>query len=405
MSAVTDDPYVRNEREAWIASRSERLARVFAGRAPLHDRDGSFPFDNFADLREAGYMKLTVPSRYGGDEASLYELVLAQDYLARGDGSTALAVGWHAGLMLQLRCTKSWPERLYEAFCKEVVNNGAMINNFASERATGSPSRGGRPQTTAVRTEGGWLLSGRKIFSTLSPILDQFTVSAYVEEEGKTGLFFVRKGPGVKVEETWDTIGMRSTGSHDVILDGAFVPEEERLDSEPRIEGISDHGGALLHIPACYIGIAHAARDFAVRFAVQYKPNSMQGAIAGHPNIERQIGEMEAELLTARSFLYAVADRWDKSPEGRAAMKPDLGLAKKLATNSAIRVVDMAMRIVGGSSLSRTLPLERMYRDVRAGLHNPPMDDVVTSLLARRAIEEASAHIEAEPSKTDPAAE
>lgn len=388
MAAATTDPYVRNEREAEIALRSERLARIFAERAPLHDRDGSFPFDNFADLREAGYMKLTVPREYGGDEASLYELVLAQDYLARGDGSTALAVGWHVGLMLQLRCTKSWPERLYARFCEEVVREGAMINNFASERATGSPSRGGRPETTAVRTEGGWLLSGRKIFSTLSPILEQFTVSAYVEDEGKTGLFFVRKGAGVTIEETWDTLGMRSTGSHDVVLDGVFVPEEERLDGEPRSEGISDHGGALLHIPACYIGIAHAARDCAVRFAVSYKPNSLQGAIAGHPNVERQIGEMEAELLTARSFLYGVADRWDRDPEGRAALKPELGLAKKLATNSAIRIVDMAMRIVGGSSLSRSLPLERLYRDVRAGLHNPPMDDAVTAMLARRAVAE-----------------
>lgn len=396
MAEQIKDLFIRNERERNIADRSKRLAAVFAERADIHDREGSFPFQNFADLKEAGYMKLTVPREYGGDEASLYEMVLAQDYLARGDGSTALAIGWHVGLMLQLRYTRNWPERLYAQFCREVVQNGALMNNFASERATGSPSRGGRPETKAVRTEGGWKLTGRKIFSTLSPALEQFTVSAYVEEEDKNGLFFVQRGDGVSIEETWDTIGMRSTGSHDLLLDDVFVPEEQRIDTEPKSEGISDHGGALLHIPACYIGIASAARDFAVRFAVSYKPNSLKNSIAEHPNIERQIGEMEGELITARTLLYSMADRWDRCPDDRALLKPELGLVKKVATNSALRIVDAAMRIVGGSSLSRRYPLERMYRDVRAGLHNPPMDDVVTTNLAHRVIKEAASQLEPE---------
>jgi alkylation response protein AidB-like acyl-CoA dehydrogenase len=392
MNFIQSDPFVRNEREQKIAARSDRLATVFAGRAAQHDREGSFPFENFKELREAGYLKLTVPEQFGGEEASLYEMLLAQERLAKGDGSTALAVGWHVSQMLQLRIKQSWPQKLYAEFCREVAYKGAMINQFASEPATGSPSRGGRPQTAAVKTEGGYLLSGRKTFSSLIPVLDQFTVTAFVEDEDRTGTFFVRKGPGVSIDETWDTLGMRGTGSHDLVLADVFVPEAERIDTnECESEAVmSDHGGALLHIPACYIGIAWAARDYAVKFAAEYRPNSLPGPIAELPHIQHKIGEMESELITARTLLYSAADRWDRLPAGRAAMRPELGLAKTVATNNAIRIVDLAMRIVGGSSLSRSLPLERMYRDVRAGLHNPPMDDSVIALLAQRAIREAA---------------
>ncbi|WP_136604308.1 acyl-CoA dehydrogenase family protein [Paenibacillus dokdonensis] len=396
MNSIHMDPFIRSEREADIAVRSDRLAMTFAERAAEHDRDGSFPFENFDDLREAGYLKLTVPAGFGGEEASLYEMLLAQERLAKGDGSTALAVGWHVSQMLQLRIKQSWPPKLYEEFCRRAVDEGAMINQFASEPSTGSPSRGGRPQTTAVRTEGGYLLSGRKTFSSLLPVLDQFTVTAYVEDEEKIGTFYVRRGPGISMEETWNTMGMRATGSHDLLLADVFVPEEERLDQWEGNDGSalgtskSDHGGALLHIPACYLGIAWAARDFAVRFAAEYRPSSLPGPIADLPHIRHKIGEMESERITARTLLYSVADRWDRLPDARPSMKPELGLAKTVATNAALRIVDLAMRIVGGSSLSRTLPLERMYRDVRAGLHNPPMEDAVGAMLAQRAIGEAA---------------
>lgn len=382
------DLFIRNAREADIAARADELAGLFAARASSYDREGAFPFDNFADMRARDYFKLTVPAEYGGEEASLYEMVLSQDHLARGDGSTALAVGWHLGQIMQLRLSRAWPEPLFASFCESVLKDGALINHLASERATGSPSRGGKPETTATRTEGGWLINGRKTYSTLSPILKHFTLWATIDGEDRTGDFLVRVGPGVTIEETWDTLGMRGTGSHDLILDNVFVPDGETLEGaliapKPRV---ADVDGVLLHIPACYIGIAHAARDFAIRFARSHRPNSLPGPIADLPLIQKQIGEIEAELITARALLYSMADRWDRDPAGRAALKQELGLVKYVATNHAIKIVDLAMRIVGGASLSRALPLERMYRDVRAGLHNPPMDDIVLLGLAKRAL-------------------
>lgn len=392
MEKNTLNHFIRNEKEEKLAARIDKLAEKCTERAEQHDREGSFPFDNFEDLKQAGYLKLTVPKEFGGDEISLYELVMAQERLARGDGSTALAVGWHMGLVYNLRSSDAWPESVFEQFCKDVVRDGAMINSFASEPATGSPSRGGKPETTAVPTEGGYRITGRKTFSTMSPILDRFIVTAGIEGEDRVGEFLVYKTKEVSVDETWDTLGMRATGSHDIVLDGVFVPEQNLLDERETGGRKKKRGGGgngwMLHIPACYSGIALAARDFAVDFAKTYKPNSLPGPIADLPNVQTHIGNIESKLMTARTVLYAVAERWDRDEEGRAQIGPELAHAKTVVTNTALEIVDIAMRITGGASLSKKLPLERLYRDVRAGLHNPPMDDIVIKMLAGRALKE-----------------
>lgn len=378
------DQCIRNDNERGRAKMAEELAARFAKRAGRHDREGSFPFENFADLKEAGYLKLTVPAEFGGDGISLYELVMLQERLAYGDGATALAVGWHLGQVFHFGATGKWQRSLFAELCESVVRDGTMINTFASEAATGSPSRGGKPETIAVRADGGWRLKGRKTFSTLSPILDRFVVTAYVPDEGVACEFLVRRSEQARLVETWDTIGMRATGSHDVVLEEAFVAEGDRIEGK----GIDDGGGWLLHIPACYMGIAIAARDYALQYARTYQPNYLDKPIASLPAVQQSIGEMEAELRIARTMLYAAAERWDRETGSRPALRPDLGLAKYAVTNHAIRIVDKAMRIVGGASLSRSCPLERYYRDVRAGLHNPPMDSSVIQSLATAALED-----------------
>lgn len=429
------DAFVRNEREAKLAAWADRLAERFAERAARHDNEGSFPFENFEELKAAGYAKLTLAQEQGGDGVSLYEWLLVQERIARGDGSTALSAGWHGGMMLHYRETDIWPEPSYSNFCRDVAGSGAMINKFASERATGSPTRGGRPQTTAVRVEGGWKLSGRKTYSTLSPLLTDYIVSAGIENSPEVGDFIVRLGgeadepayaagspfdadgtslpelgeiarraqaseqraaelrsaAGVKLEETWDTLGMRATGSHDIVLNEVFVPDEQVMGIYAPGEkkgGVDDGDGWMLHIPACYLGIAYAARDYALNFAKNYTPNSLKEPIAALPHIRQWIGQIDSELRLARTALYDIADRWDRLPDERAAMRPEFGWVKYNATHLAAQVVDKAMKIVGGASLSKSVPLERYYRDVRAGLHNPPMEDAVLQSLARTALDE-----------------
>ncbi|WP_172195769.1 acyl-CoA dehydrogenase family protein [Saccharibacillus qingshengii] len=438
------DAFVRNEREEKLAAWADGLAERFAGRAAKHDREGSFPFENFEELKAAGYAKLTLAQEQGGDGVSLYEWLLVQERIARGDGSTALSAGWHGGMMLHYRETDIWPEPSYSDFCRDVVGSGAMVNKFASERATGSPTRGGRPQTTAVRVEGGWKLTGRKTYSTLGPLLTDYIVSAGIDNSPEVGDFIIRlaalngagvtagesaeasapsgspfapggaalpgeaeiarraevsqrraaelrTAAGVTLEETWDTLGMRATGSHDIILDGVFVPDAQVMGiyTPGQAKGAVDDGdGWMLHIPACYLGIAYAARDYALNFAKTYTPNSLKEPISTLPHIRQWLGQIDSELRLARTALYDIADRWDRLPEERASMRPEFGWVKYNATHLAAQVVDKAMKIVGGASLSRNLPLERYYRDVRAGLHNPPMEDAVLQTLARTALDE-----------------
>lgn len=390
------DLFIRTDRHRAVAARALELAERFAARAAEHDRAGSFPVENFVALRASGYTRLTIPSRYGGEGGGVYEMVLAQNLLARGDGSTALSVGWHLFKMGQLAETGVWEEPVLERVYGGAVREGHLLNAIISEPETGSPSRGGRP-TTRARLEGGqWVIDGRKIFSTMAPVLHFFLVSAAIEGGEENGWFLVERGTaGLRIEETWDTLGMRATGSHDVILEGVRVEASalvQRFGRSVPYEGAPGNGaGWNLHIPAVYLGIAEAARDWAVSFAVRHRPNSLTGPIGELPGVQAQLGQIELELLAARTLLFTMAERWDVEPEHRPDLVAAVGGAKVFVVNAALNAVDRAMRVVGAQSLFRANPLERYYRDLRAGLHNPPMEDAALAALARAALKGISA--------------
>lgn len=363
----------------------KELSQRFLTRAAKVDEEGSFPFENISELKNTGYTGLTLPKKYGGEAISLYDLVRFQEYIARGDGATALSIGWHMGIIQDLGEKNVWKESTFQMLCED-VKKGALINNCASEPQTGSPTRGGKPTTTAIKDGDNWVINGRKTFSTMAPVLDYFNVTATVPETGAIGYFLIpRSTTGVEIVETWDSIAMKGTGSHDLVLNNVKIEEDYQVEwFKPGNKGAS---GWLLHIPACYLGIAQAAEEYAINFAKDYSPNSITGSIIDLPYVKQKVGEMELELMRARHFLYSVAQQWDdSSEEERNQLKPELGAVKHAVTNAAIKVVDLAMRVVGAQSLSAKNPLQRYYRDVRAGLHNPPMDDMTILLLAEKAI-------------------
>ncbi|MDQ3306442.1 MAG: acyl-CoA/acyl-ACP dehydrogenase, partial [Actinomycetota bacterium] len=162
-------PYPKTERQAEFMALADRLAAVAAENAPAHDRENTFAHDTFGALRESGYLALTVPEEYGGRGATPLETMLAQERLARGDGSVALASTMHLVVIGGLADSRAWPEPLFERVCREVVAEGALVNGVASEPDLGSPSRGGQYATLAVPAEGGWRVNGRKTWTTLSP--------------------------------------------------------------------------------------------------------------------------------------------------------------------------------------------------------------------------------------------
>jgi alkylation response protein AidB-like acyl-CoA dehydrogenase len=295
----------------------------------------------------------------------------------------------HLGAMGGLADSRSWPFALLERVFREVVEEGALINGLASEPELGSPSRGGGYKTSASPTEGGWLVNGRKTWSTLAPGLRYGTVLLTVHERdgsvARGSMLVPMDSPGVSIEETWDNLSMRATGSHDVVFKNVFVPDRHRLPTAGGAPGSQVSGWALMG-SAVYLGIAQAARDFAVSYAKSRVASGLGKPIAELPNVQSRVAEMELLLLQARTLLYATAREWQAQPARRATMGWQFAAAKYTVTNHAIAITDQALRVVGSVGLQRQHPLERYFRDVRAGLGNPPMDDVALSLIGKHAL-------------------
>lgn len=372
------------EQHRWL-DKLKAFEGTFKERAQQVDETAAFPHANIADLKEIGYPKLTLPKQYGGEGFSVYDAILIHETLASYDANTALTIGWTLLTVGDVFEQGEWPEgQLYHV--AEEITQGATINRAVSEFATGSPTRGGRPQTTAVKTAQGYTINGRKNYTTGAPTLDYFLTSAWLEEEEKIGFFLIpRATVGLTIEENWDVIAMRGTGSHDLVLQDVTVPASFLVEIPSYSTEFKVNGWALL-IPATYLGIAQAARDYAVNFAITHRPNSLNGPISDLPNVQTLIGEMDLALTVARFTLYGTAEAY--SAGENPSLANAINVAKHVVTNNAIDIVDKAMRLVGAKSLQRSNPLQRYYRDVRAGLHNPPMDDLTIQKLAQSAIQQ-----------------
>ncbi|WP_042352100.1 acyl-CoA dehydrogenase family protein [Bacillus massiliigorillae] len=379
--------FIKNNEQQNVISQLHTLKEVIRKRGEIADHENGFPFDNFQDLLKMDYNQLTLPKEYGGKGFGIYDMILFQETLASFDGPTALAIGWQLGVVGEIYNKKMWSEAHLKRFADAIVKERALTNRAVSEAITGSPTRGGRPGTNAKLIDGKWHISGRKSFMTLSYALTHFLTSAWIEEKKAIGYFLIPSDTeGVAIEETWDMIAMRGTASHDLILNQVILPEDAlvEINDGPRSNKIN---GWALHIPAVYLGIAQAARDYAVHFASTYSPNSLPGPIGELPHVQDKIGQIELKLMTARHFLYSVAEKIENKST-QDYIQNELGAAKNIVVNSAIEIVDLAMRVVGAKSLQSNNPLNRYYRDVRAGLHNPPMDDMTITKLAQAAIAE-----------------
>jgi len=381
--------FPKTERQATLMGLAERLAVQFATRAAGHDRANTFPFENFLELHQTGYLALTVPKKFGGGGIDPLELALIQERLARGCGATALAATMHLSLVGRIGELGLWPEETFAKLCREIVERGALINSAASEPDLGSPSRGGLPSTTATRMATGWRLNGHKRWTSLAPALSYFLVMATVDDGDapyRANLLVPAGTPGLRVEETWDNLGMRATASHDVILEDVEVAAEALLPREGAKAPGDGQAWGTLGGSAVYLGVAGAARDAAVDYARNRRPNSIAGSIAELQTVQHRVAEIELLLLQTRAILFGTAEIWVEHPERRTELPWRLAAAKYLASNNAIRVTDLALRVVGSAGLARDMPLERYFRDVRTGLGQPPMDDVALTTIGRHAL-------------------
>jgi alkylation response protein AidB-like acyl-CoA dehydrogenase len=263
-----------------------------------------------------------------------------------------------------------------------------LINALRVEPELGTPARGGLPATIARRVPGGWELSGHKIFSTGAVGLRWMVVWARTDEQpARVGGFLVRAdSPGITIEPTWDHLGLRASRSDDVIFARTTVPADavarlaEPAAGPPTAAFLAWNS---LAIPAIYLGVADAARDWLTTFLTERTPTALGRPLATLPRFQSALGEIEAALTAAGDLTDGLAARVDAGDQAAIA---HAGIAKLTVTRAAIGAVEQAVALIGNNALTRKNPLERHYRDILCARVHTPQDDSIITAAGRSAL-------------------
>lgn len=375
--AGTDD-VTRSIDDATLAGISAELAKT----AAEHDRTGSFPHENIALLRRHGIIGLQAARDLAGDPLDLPQARRVIAAIARGEPSTALVLIMTWLFSLQLARSPQWQPELRDHVLRDIAFNGALANALRVEPALGTPVRGGLPDSIARRVPGGWRISAHKLYSTGIPALNWLAVWGRTDDaDPLVGTFLVpAKAEGVRIEETWDQLGMRASGSHDAILTEVFIPEAYAVDIRPPKAWEAERAPELITwmgvlLGALYDAVARNARDWLVQFAHQRKPANLGAALSTLPRFQEAVGELDALLYVNTALLDRLTFA---APETVSAI--DSNFVKLTVTNNAIKVAEKAISLTGNPALSRANPLQRHYRDTLCGrVHSPQEDTILTS--------------------------
>ncbi|MGA1861006.1 acyl-CoA dehydrogenase family protein [Azospirillum sp. 11R-A] len=370
------------------------LSAEFAPRAAEHDAAASFPFENFDRLAAAGIPALITPKSAGGKGGGLGDALAVVNGIARGEPSTALVLVLQYVIHNQLWSGPAWPEALRDRIARSAATDGALINILRVEPELGTPHRGGLPATVARKVPDGWRLSGTKIYSTGIPALSWLGVWARTEnDEPLVGTWVVSRGAGlaeqgIEVRETWNHIGMRASGSHEVVFRDVFVPDDHVGELRPPAGWAAPDAVATAWMATLfsgvYDGIARSARDWLVGFLHARKPTGLNGgSLATVPRLQEALGGIEALLLTNRILLRSLSAAVDS---GSPPSSSDSLLVKYTVTNNAIDAVARALEITGNPGLSRDHPLERHHRDVLCARVHAPQNDMILTGAGRAAL-------------------
>jgi alkylation response protein AidB-like acyl-CoA dehydrogenase len=344
---------------------------------------------------ESGLHRLVVPVSAGGlgaRMASAAEVLLS---LGAVDGATALGFAMQVHVVGALVDSVGVDVGLSERLYRAIVDDGALLNNAATEEGGGSPARGAVPGTIAVaEADGTWRLTGEKTWTTWLPNLTHAFVSARVAgtDPIEVGVWFVDlASDGVERRPGFEAMGMRGSASGRLVLrDVAVAPDAllvRRLATDPDPRGPAPGAWFGVAIAAIYLGVGEGARDDVARWALDRRPGDGKTTVADVPSVQLRLGRLDAELRAARIVVLDVARRWDAAiaagdSAGLDATAADVALAKLVATRAAVTATDEALRIAGGPGFLAGR-LERAFRDARAGLINPPLEDVALTGFAR----------------------
>jgi alkylation response protein AidB-like acyl-CoA dehydrogenase len=359
---------------------AEHLSPAFAARAGKHDLDGSFPAEDFSDLRTSGLLGLMVPTRLGGIGATFADYAEIAMLLGAGSGATALIFNMHASVTGALALTDDdlarslgVPESFFTAR-DDVLSGAARGRHYAvamSERGAGA--RLSQVATSYEPVEGGWRITGTKTFCSGAGHADAYLVAARRGEA--ISQFLVPAGSGVTVVPTWDSLGMRATVSHDLDLD-VVVPDDALLG---QVEGMALLLAQVMpqwlvaSYAAVYVGVAQAA----LTAASDYIDERGLGRL---PMVRARLGRADSAVAAAREVIRAMARAVDAAP-GEPATNRWVWRAKLIAGETAMDVAASLLEACGAAATRRGSTLERIYRDARCGSLQPATSDVCADWL------------------------
>jgi alkylation response protein AidB-like acyl-CoA dehydrogenase len=345
----------------WVSMMND-LGADFATRAAKHDEEGSFVAENYEALKKHRVFAAGVPTELGGEGASGRELAEMIRALGRHCSSTALALSMHTHLVATqsyvYRSGNKAPEGLLRRVGAEQI---VLVSTGASDWLSGSG--------TLVKVDGGFRLTGRKIFGSGVPAGDVLMTTGVYDDPtaGPTVIHFGLpiKSDCVKVLDTWNTLAMRGTGSHDIVIENAFVPEATCGIRRPVGKWHpAMHAVVLVALPivyGAYVGAAEAARDLAIKLAAKKKNDAL---------VQLLVGEMENEIVGAQ-IAFDSMNALVTSEKPGPATTTAVGCRRALLVGSVLRAADKAMEVAGGSSLYRTAGLERLFRDLQGARYHP----------------------------------
>ncbi|HOM15439.1 MAG TPA: acyl-CoA dehydrogenase family protein [Rubrivivax sp.] len=380
-------PHIAGHAAALSATQRELLARAaevgrlgLAPHAARHDRDASFPFDSFDALRRAGLLALAVPAAHGGLGADFASCALVIAELGRHCAATALCFSMHvsaclsAGLAADLldmsAAQRAEHERHRSLHFARIVRDGKLYAQPFSEG--GAAAAGKAPWATlARRVDGGYRLSGRKIFASLAGAADFYAVLCTPDQPGATlqdALYLAvpAGAPGLQICGEWDPLGMRGTVSRQLLLHDVFVADAERLLPEGLHHPLAQRYPYLYTVQSpTYLGLAQAAYDFSVLYLRGELPG--MGAVKRrmYPTKQAAVAEMRVKLEQTRALFLQTVGEARIDPDDDARQR--LYAAHHTVMENAHAVCALALRTCGGQAALKSLALERLFRDARCG--------------------------------------
>jgi alkylation response protein AidB-like acyl-CoA dehydrogenase len=369
--------------QAELIARAQHLAaEKFAPRAAVYDREARFPTENYQDLHAAGLLAVCVPREHGGAGADYQTYALAAAEIARHCGATALTWNMHV-------CSTLWSGPLADDLTMDdamradhvrrraihferIVRDGAI---YAQPFSEGNASASGAAPfgTMAVPVEGGWRVTGRKVFASLSGSADYYgalcteaTPDGTLSRRNTLYLAIPATAPGVRVAGDWDPLGMRGTVSRDLIFDDVFVEADAAL--LPR--GVYAQAAIrwphmFLTLSPTYLGLAQAALDFTVRYLRGEVPGAPPGKRRGSATKQLAVADMRVKLEQTKALWFQAVSEARVDPSKEQILRAHAAQYSTMET--ANELARLAIRTCGGSAMLKTFPLERIYRDSRCG--------------------------------------